>query len=153
MAAWRPATPADDEAIVAMSLDLYAHDPAPGTVSAAQIRQTLATLRDQPLRGHAVVLDANGVRAGYAFLMSFWSNELGGEICTIDEVYIAAEWRGRGHATALVRSLESGGPLWPGVPAALELEVSPANHRALALYERLGFRVKRNATMRRLTTW
>jgi ribosomal protein S18 acetylase RimI-like enzyme len=151
MTGWRPATPEDDEAIVAMSLDLYDHDPPPGTVSRAQIRQTLITLRDQPLRGRALVLDADGARAGFALLISFWSNELGGEICTIDELYIAAGWRGRGQATDLVSSLVSGGPLWPGVPVALELEVSPANERALALYERLGFCVKRNATMRRMT--
>jgi ribosomal protein S18 acetylase RimI-like enzyme len=142
---WRPARPEDDDAIVAMSLALYHGDPP---VTAAHVRQTLVTFRDQPIRGRALVLDVDGAPGGYAFLVSFWSNELGGEICTIDELYVGEAARSRGYATHLVEALWSTPSLWPRVPVALELEVSPANVRARALYERLGFTVKRNTTMR-----
>jgi ribosomal protein S18 acetylase RimI-like enzyme len=145
---WRPAVSKDDDAIVEMSLALYADDPAV-TVAAPQVRVTLATFREELVRGRALVLDADGEHAGYAFLVSFYSNELGGEICTIDELYIGPAWRSRGYATMLVASLAGGGEgLWPRKPVALELEVGPANVRALALYERLGFRIKRNSTLR-----
>jgi GNAT superfamily N-acetyltransferase len=145
MPGWRPADAGDDDAIVAMSLALYGGDPP---VSEAQIRATLAMFRDQPVRGRALMLDPDGEAAGYAFLVSFWSNELGGEICTIDELYVAERWRSRGYSTQLINALRSGSPLWPGIPMALELEVSPTNQRARMLYERLGFTVKRNTTMR-----
>lgn len=149
MPIWRQARRDDDDSIAAMSLELYVDDPPTRAVSEAQIRATLDRLRQQPIRGCAVVLDHDGRCVGYAFLISFWSNELGGEICTIDELYVIAEWRSQGSGTALVRSLEAG-ELWPVRPVALELEVSPGNTRALALYDRLGFRVKRNVTLRRM---
>jgi GNAT superfamily N-acetyltransferase len=104
--------------------------------------------RAEPVRGRALVLDDEGQPGRYAFLVSFWSNELGGEVCTIDELYVVPALRSQGHSTALVASLQSGSELWPGRPVWLELEVSPLNPRARMLYERLGFVVKRNATMR-----
>lgn len=144
---WRPAEPGDDDSIVTMCLDLYSD--APGhIVTASQVRRTLEVFRHEPLRGRVVVLDDRGRCGGYALLASFWSNELGGEICTIDELYIDASLRGQGHATALVTALRSGAAFWPERPVALELEVAPANTRARVLYERLGFRVKRNTTLR-----
>lgn len=145
---WRLARPEDDEAIVSMSLALYAGDAPPARVGAAQVRATLETLRAEPVRGRAIVLEIDGECAGYALLVSFWSNELGGEICTIDELYLTPPARSRGYGAMLVRSLMSGDSIWPRLPVALELEVSPENRRAFALYERLGFRVKRNSTMR-----
>ena len=130
-----------------MSLALYADDVV-SRVSAPQVRTTLDTFRTEPTRGRALVLDAAGERVGYAFLVSFWSNELGGEICTVDELYVSPDWRSRGHGSQLVHLLLTGDPIWPRMPVALELEVSRQNPRAYALYERLGFRLKRNDTLR-----
>jgi GNAT superfamily N-acetyltransferase len=141
MVQWRAARSSDDDAIVAMYQALYAEDPGP---------ETLARFGAFPERGRAVVLVSDGRTVGYAFLIPFWSNELGGEICVIDELYVQAAWRGQGHATTLITSLSAASDLWPGIPVALELEITPTNAKARALYERLGFAVKRNTTMRRL---
>jgi GNAT superfamily N-acetyltransferase len=146
MPSWRPAYPDEDTAIVAMSLSLYGLESP--RVSEAQVRQTLATFRAEPVRGRALVLEAEGEAVGYAFLVSFWSNELGGEICTIDELYLEPAWRSHGYASALLTALQAGEPFWPRQPVALELEVSPLNPRAHALYERVGFAVKDNTTLR-----
>lgn len=147
---WRRAGEDDDDAIVTMSLALYTEDPSPARVSEAQVRTTLERLRQEPIRGFVAVLDIEGSRAGYAFLVSYWSNELGGEVCIIDELYVAPARRSRGYATRLVDALANGDAGWNGPPVALELEVSPKNAAASRLYERLGFRAKRNTTMRRL---
>lgn len=131
-----------------MSVALYADGSDAHHLPPERVRQTLQIFRQAPARGRAVVLEANGTAVGYAFLVSFWSNELGGEICTIDELYVRPEWRGQGWSSTLVASLQRGTELWPGRPVALELEVSPANVRARGLYHRLGFVTKRNATLR-----
>lgn len=139
---WRPAHPADDDAIAALSLALYAEDPSAYPVGAAQTRRTLAALRAEPGRGRAVVLDRGAAVAGYALLVAFWSNELGGEVCVIDELYVPPAHRGQGWATRLIEDLAAGRGPWPTRPVALALEVTAGNARARALYERLGFRAK-----------
>jgi GNAT superfamily N-acetyltransferase len=147
MAFWRAADKADD-AIVEMSLDLYADDlPARQGHSASGSRNTRDVQDGNGSRPRA----RTGCRRRICRLRVsglLYSNELGGVICIIDELYVAPARRSRGYATALVTSLLDGGSLWSRQPVALELEVAPENSRAFALYERLGFRIKRNTTMR-----
>ena len=145
---WRAARADEDEAVVAMCLELYGEDPSPEPVPETNVRGTIARLRAEPARGRTVVLEREGGVTGYAFLVSFWSNELGGELCSIDELYVRVAARGHGHASRLVSAILEDRSLWPRVPVALELEVSHKNVRARALYERLGFTPRPNACMR-----
>jgi ribosomal protein S18 acetylase RimI-like enzyme len=145
---WRHADPADDQAIIAMCRELNREDPGPKPVPDAHMESTLRALRRQPVRGVALVLEIDGRPRGYALLISFWSNELGGEICNIDELYVAPAVRGKGHASSLMRGLRSEASLWPGKHVALQLEVTPRNAKARALYSRLGFCDAKNTTMR-----
>jgi ribosomal protein S18 acetylase RimI-like enzyme len=138
---WRMAAASDDDDIVSMCMALNAEDPGPAPVSPQQVRCTLTKLREESHRGRALVCEVDNRAAGYALLISFWSNELGGEVCIIDELFVAPAYRGRGLATELLMILaENEQSLWPAQLAALALEVSPGNERARALYERLGFR-------------
>jgi ribosomal protein S18 acetylase RimI-like enzyme len=148
---WRNTNPSDDEDIVRMCLALNAEDPGPAPVPATNTRQTLEKFRLDPQRGSAVVLEVEGHVCGYALLVSCWSNELGGEVCTIDELYVKPEYRSRQHATQLLEDLTVGKWLPTSAVVALTLEVTPDNARARRLYERLGFR-GRNINMRRSLT-
>lgn len=135
---WRPATENDDDELVEMCLGLYQEDPGPLAGDAPHMRETLATLRREPWRGRAVVLDVGQRVIGYALLIAFWSNELGGEVCEIDELYVARDFRGRGHGAALFEAIERG-EVWPERAVALALGITPGNTRARRLYGRLGF--------------
>jgi GNAT superfamily N-acetyltransferase len=137
---WRSALPVDDEKIVALCLALNAEDPGPQPVPAQNMRRTLHELRQAPVRGRAVVLELDSRIRGYALLVSFWSNEMGGEVCTIDELYVEPEQRGRGHATRLFEDLSTPSEPWLESIIALALEVTPDNVRARNFYERIGFR-------------
>ena len=145
---WRRTTAADDLAVLEMFQALYREDPSPDPVPDEQLLRTLRALREEPVRGRAIVLESDGACVGYALLVTFWSNELGGEVANIDELYVAPDHRGRGAGTRLVEQL-SRGELWGRVPVAIDLEVTPENDRARALYERLGFVVAKNTVMRR----
>jgi ribosomal protein S18 acetylase RimI-like enzyme len=145
---WIPATHSEDNDIVAMSRELYAEDPAPLPVPEQHTRETLSTLRAEPARGRALVLQLNDAVAGYALLISFWSNELGGEIIVIDELYVRPPYRNQGYARALLTALTRTDTLWPRPAVAIELEVTPQNKRAAALYSSLGFQPVKNARLR-----
>ena len=145
---WRVARADEDDAAAEMSMALYGDAAAAIGITPRQVHATLERLRAEPLRGRALVLDSRGTLAGFCLLASFWSNELGGEVCVVDELYLKEDWRGFGHGTALLEALKTDRSLWPLPPVAFELEVSPRNPDARRLYERLGFRDKLNATMR-----
>jgi len=81
-------------------------------------------------------------------LISFWSNEFGGEVCAVDELYVEPEFRGRGFATQLIQILINGGsPIWPRRTAMITVEAYRTNPRAKALYERLGFGTSPNHSL------
>lgn len=145
---WRPAHPSDDDDIARMCLALNIEDPGPASAPAENMARTLRALREVPSRGRAVVLELNGRVCGYGLLMAFWSNEHGGAVCTIDELYVESAVRGRRHATRLIEHLAAGTDPWVPKTVALTLEVTPHNTRARRLYERLGFDTG-NLVMRR----
>jgi ribosomal protein S18 acetylase RimI-like enzyme len=148
---WRSATAEDEPAVVRLYLALDAEDPGTVPPDPARAERTLALFRSAPERGSCLVLDEGGGRVdGYALLVPYWSNELGGLVCCLDEIYVARSARGRGRASELLALLATGAlPGWRDV-VALQLEVSPTNERARALYERHGLRPIRNVTLRRL---
>jgi len=145
---WKKAERQHDAAIVSMCVELNTEDPGTHPVPPSYVTQTLQTLRSEPLRGSAFVLECNGQIAGYAFLITFWSNEMGGEVLYVDEIYVRSEHRGKGYCTSLINDLCGPSKIWPRKWAAVALEVSPSNSKARALYEKLGFRVARNHHMR-----
>jgi GNAT superfamily N-acetyltransferase len=149
MAMWRLAEPGDDDSLVAMCVQLYEEDPGVLPVSPEGIRRTLQALRREPCRGRAVVLEVEGQPSGYALLIAFWSNELGGDICEVDELFVVAERRSQGHGKSLFKAI-SDGEVWPTPIVGIALGVTPDNVRARHLYERVGFAAVGISMVRRL---
>ena len=91
-----------------MSLALDREDPGFVPVEAARVRKTLAAFERQPGRGRAVVAEVGGRVVGYAFLVPFWSNALGGEVCEVDELYVRPDRRDQGVGSALSGAIDAG---------------------------------------------
>jgi GNAT superfamily N-acetyltransferase len=146
---WQKARLEFYSAISEMCAGLYQEDPSPDVDPQKNIQLTLATFANQPIRGVALVYLDRNVPVAYALLSAFWSNELGGEVCTIDELFTKKEFRSRGIAKDLFAQLSGPSDLWPVNTVALELEVSPINKRSRALYEKMGFSAIKNSLLRK----
>ncbi len=107
---------------------------------------TIARLLAEPDRGRIVLFMQDGGLGGYAILIPYWSNEFGGTIVFVDELFVDAPFRGQGIATAFFAFLADARPF---DAVALALEVAPGNARARALYEHIGFVERRH----RMLTW
>ncbi len=116
---------------------LYREDPAGKPMTDEKIALTFTRLTKHPETGTILVFERQNQVIGYALLINFWSNEYGGNILIIDELYIVPAFRSRGIGTHFLHYLiESRFNNCIG----LELEVLPYNQRALGLYEKIGFK-------------
>ncbi|MCM0605910.1 MAG: GNAT family N-acetyltransferase [Xanthomonadaceae bacterium] len=145
---WRLASEREDQVVLDLCLGLYKEDPSDRPVLREGILNTFKELRQSPIRGRCVVFERDHQILGYALLASFWSNELAGEICIVDELFVRKEARGAGIASELFKEIMSNRSVWPHLPVAIELEVTPKNEHAMKLYKNLGFKPKKNGSMR-----
>jgi ribosomal protein S18 acetylase RimI-like enzyme len=135
--------------VLRMMRKLYEEDGQPLRVNPATFPSTIDYVLANPASGRIVLLTDNHVLYGYALLASYWSNEWGGVVLLLDELFVDEEFRGRGIAKSLLKYLERERPFGAVVAA---LEVSWHNTRAQALYESMGFAERHLRTMtRRLT--
>jgi GNAT superfamily N-acetyltransferase len=146
---WRVAQPGDEDSLVEMCLRLYEEDRGLFPVQAENMRATLAALSGDPCRGRAVVLEIQSQILGYALLIAYWSNEFGGNLCAVDELFVVPGHRRQGHGRSLFEAIARG-DLWSTPIVGMALGVTPDNVRARRLYERLGFAAVGVSMVRRL---
>ncbi len=141
---YRSVASTDHVVLVELMRQLYDEDPAERPVPEENFARTLRELEAHPVKGMILVIDRDGQIVGYAVLVNFWSNECGGNVLIIDELYVAQPFRGQGIGADFVRHLVDNE--WNDA-VAVRLEVTPRNARARRLYERLGFSSHKNETM------
>jgi len=132
---------ADTPAVSQLMFSLYNEDPGDKPMNSGKIKKTIAFLTENPERGSIVVFDKEGAVVGYAILINYWSNEFGGNIVIIDELYVKKGYRSRGTGSRFIEFLKN---RESGRSVALQLEVSPENEKACRLYSRLGFKPHKN---------
>src|SRR5438477_6450973 len=121
-----------DDAVVSMMNALYAEDSATAPHDSSKFAQTLRLLRSEPARGRVILfLEENNSLHGYAIVIPFWSNELGGAVAFVDELYVIPNSRRMGIARGLFEFVNRERPFGA---VAMSLEVSPKNQKAWNLY-------------------
>jgi ribosomal protein S18 acetylase RimI-like enzyme len=124
------------ETVLGMMNRLYAEDGSLAHIDTTHFPQTLDKLLAHPHAGRIVLLQVDGEVRGYALLIPYWSNEFGGFLVFVDELYVIEASRGRGLGSGFFRWLVHERPF---DAVAIFLEVTPDNQRARRLYQRLGF--------------
>lgn len=134
----------DSKVVTEMIHSLYEEGAGGRPVTTHNIQKTLTFLDDSSDRGSIMVFEYKKNILGYAILIYFWSNEFGGNIIAIDELYVKKEYRSHGVASNFLTYLSE---KKPADAVALQLEVNPKNKKARELYKRLGFKAHKNTTM------
>ena len=127
--------------VVAMMRALYSEDEPASEADHRRFPSTVEYLIAEPHRGRIVLFTEGAALRGYALLIPHWSNEFGGTLLCVDELFVLPEARSRGISHTFFEFLTAERPF---DAVGLSLEVSPGNTRARRLYESLGFTHRRN---------
>ena len=114
--------------------DFYESNPSDAGLE-DMIRAVIALPDDQAF---ILVAEEDGELAGFACCAWKWSSLNGARVVVLDDLYVREQSRGEGHADALIGACaelarEGGAPTMHWLTA-------PDNHRAQAVYNRLGGR-------------
>jgi ribosomal protein S18 acetylase RimI-like enzyme len=137
-------TLSDAERVSLLVQAFYTEDPSLKPIKRESISATFHTFLTQPNRGKILVIRDDTAIIGYAILVYVWSNEFGGDILTLDELYISPDKRSLGIGTKVIEHLCS---TEKGHCVAVQLEVNPENVLAKKLYQKLGFKKYHNETL------
>src|SRR2546425_9508534 len=95
--------PRDVDDVLRMVRGLFVEDPSPHAPGDDNVRRTLGVITDERRGAVWLADDGEGTPPfAYMFLTKVWSNELGGELVFIDELWVACDRRSRGVGSALV---------------------------------------------------
>ena len=127
----------DRETAVSLMREFYASPAVLHPVPPSYFERTI----DNALQGSPYVelwlMTDEGRAAGYVLLSKSYSNEAGGLVIWLEEIYIREAFRGRQLGSRAVRHIEA---LYAESAARFRLEVEADNSGAIRLYERLGYR-------------
>jgi ribosomal protein S18 acetylase RimI-like enzyme len=131
----RRASLSDSMVVANFARAFHAEDYHP--LSDEGVAGLLAMLNPGFTDGVVLILEVDGVPAGYGVLSFCYGFEHGGPETFIEDIYVLPESRGRGFGQTLLTALESYARA--AGRRAIHLEVMPGN-RAETWYRRLGWR-------------
>ncbi|MBK3493857.1 GNAT family N-acetyltransferase [Viridibacillus sp. YIM B01967] len=133
---------ADYNEIFEMASSLYSEDLEGQLMNRTKVNSTIDECKKNPQKVRIIILLNNNEIIGYSILVYFWSNEYGGNILFIDELYVKEESRSKGIGAYFLNCIEKMDNI-----VALQLETNPSNKRVFNYYTRLGFEVVGNTQL------
>lgn len=126
----------DRDAYLRMAREFYHSDAVEHPLPEAHFTAAFAELMRSETYASAYILEIDGQPAGYALLARTFSQEAGGPVIWLEELYVEPGSRSRGLGSEFFRFLRGGGA---GPYKRLRLELEARNTKAAALYRRMGF--------------
>lgn len=124
---------------------LYDHSPEGQPMKPHKIDATIEYLTRNPDKGSIILFLRHDTVVGYSILIPYWSNEYGGQILFVDELFIKEEYRNQKVGSHFLQYLFQNKA--HGFKAIL-LEVFPSNTQAYNFYTRNGFEPNAGKFMR-----
>mgnify|MGYP001622931512 CR=1 FL=1 len=133
----RKMTENDRDLYVKMAEEFYSSDAVLHPIPREYFEKTA----DEALRSdeyaEIYLLEFEGKTAGYGLMARTFSQEAGGQVLWIEELYIREEFRSRGLGREFFSYVEENNR---GRISRIRLEAEEENTRAVSLYERLGYK-------------
>ena len=124
----------DMEVYLAMAKDFYASPAVLENIPKENIMRSFLEFTGGTPFGDAFIFEENGEIVGYGVLAYTYSQEAGGKVVWLEEIYIRPEARGRGLGSEFIDFVLE------NIPAKrYRLETEPENEDAARLYIRKGF--------------
>ena len=131
----RKIQPSDKEIYFQLANEFYSSDAVLSPVPKSHFENTFRELMRSDVYAEGFLLISDGEVAGYALLAKSFSQEAGGLTVWIEELYVREQFRSHGLGSEFFEFLEE------KLPAKrYRLEIEPENERAVALYQRRGFK-------------
>ena len=134
----RKMTESDRDLYIEMAEEFYHSDAVLHPIPRAHFEKTAEEALKSGTYAEIYLLEYEGKTAGYGLTARTFSQEAGGQVLWIEELYIREAFRSRGLGREFFSYLEENNK---GVLSRLRLEVEADNTRAISLYERLGYEV------------
>lgn len=133
----------DSEELEQMIMLLYKEDSEGYEMDKTKIEKTINEFFKNPSKIRIIMILCDDIVAGYSIIIPFWSNEYGGNILHIDELFIKQVYRNKGIGSNFIKNLAK----MIDNAVALQLEVTPSNTRAMNYYKRMGFVKSKNSQL------
>lgn len=116
--------------------DLYKSDAALHSIPENYIQKTFDELMKSDVYADAYIIEKDGEKAGYALLSKTFSQESGGMVVWLEEIYILPQYRSLGLGGEFIRFLKECNDF-----KRVRLELSNSNCRAYEAYKKYGFEI------------
>ncbi len=126
----------DRASYLKMAKEFYSSEAVDHSLPESYFSETFQELMRSDCYADAYILECGNKTAGYALLAKTFSQEAGGMVLWIEELYVMPDDRGRGLGHEFFLYLKNN--LCRGVKR-IRLEVESSNTRAISLYRKLGF--------------
>ncbi len=129
----RKITANEKQLYLTLATEFYSSPAVLHPVPAAHLERTFLEFTSSDTYAEGYFLCEGETPVGYGLLAKSFSQEAGGKVIWIEELYLRPEARGRGLGREFFAFAETLGA------SRLRLEVEPDNARAIKLYEALGY--------------
>ena len=132
----RRLTKEDHDIYIAMTKEFYASDAVLHNIPEENLENTFAELMRSDIYTVCYLLLRGENTCGYALLSKTYSQEAGGMVLWLEELYVRPQYRSMGLGTEFFEWLERSKS---SDIKRIRLEIEPENERAVSLYIRRGF--------------
>lgn len=132
----RPLTKNDKEMYKILAKEFYTSEAVLHPIPDSHIESTFQEMMHSDRYAVGYALEQDGIMVGYALLAKTFSQEAGGMVLWLEELYVREQYRGCGLGREFFAFLEE---MRGSEITRIRLEVEEENKKAVELYQKMGF--------------